>query len=192
MGIEICQISLASLCSSTIVITHHAILGGPGTGKSTTAQFMGRNHGFLYYEGDCFPLCVNPFVDVNAENPSLAVGLQKPLKNIGKETINAINFARKSKIDILKEGTSATFEEAHQSLYDCRSRDISRQWARIGGNMVVAQAVFSRNQRDKIRNIVGNDVIFIILNMTKTLETKRREERHGNRWVNSFILKFHH
>ena len=34
--------------------------GATGSGKSTSAQLMGRHHGCLYYEGDAFGLFVNP------------------------------------------------------------------------------------------------------------------------------------
>ena len=30
------------------------VTGAPGMGKSTTAQILARNHGFVYYEADCF------------------------------------------------------------------------------------------------------------------------------------------
>ena len=30
------------------------ITGPPGTGKSTTAQCLARDHGYVYYEADCF------------------------------------------------------------------------------------------------------------------------------------------
>merc|ERR1719429_785681 len=30
------------------------ITGPPGLGKSSSAQLLSREHGFVYYEGDCF------------------------------------------------------------------------------------------------------------------------------------------
>ena len=54
--------------------------GPPGSGKSTTAQLIGRKHGYVYYEGDCFNSITNPFVDLNVDNPTLATLNQIPLK----------------------------------------------------------------------------------------------------------------
>ena len=57
------------------------ITGPPGAGKSTTAQIMGRNHGYVFYSVDCFVFgLVNPFIDLNVGNPTLAQQLQNPLK----------------------------------------------------------------------------------------------------------------
>ena len=55
-------------------------LGPPGVGKSTTAQRLSRDHGYVYYEADAFFLFCNPFNDPNAENPSFSTMKQAPLK----------------------------------------------------------------------------------------------------------------
>ena len=54
--------------------------GPPGSGKSTTAQFMARNHGYVYYDVDCFGNFSNPFIDLFAKNATLAQETQIPLK----------------------------------------------------------------------------------------------------------------
>ena len=54
--------------------------GPPGAGKSTTCQLMARNKGFIYYEGDSIMQLLNPFVDVNAADPTKAAFRTKPLK----------------------------------------------------------------------------------------------------------------
>ena len=43
---------------------------------------MSRDHGYVYYEADCFFMFVNPFVDPNVEEPTLMMSGQKPLKVI--------------------------------------------------------------------------------------------------------------
>ena len=59
------------------------LCGPPGTGKSTAAQIMARNYGYVYYEADTFNHMRNPFIDLNVSNPSLSQYGQKILK--GKE-----------------------------------------------------------------------------------------------------------
>ena len=54
--------------------------GPPGSGKSTTAQLLARNNGYIYYEADCMSIFVNPFIDIHAPEPSIAQMNQKPLK----------------------------------------------------------------------------------------------------------------
>ena len=54
--------------------------GPPGVGKSTTAQLLSKNAGFVYYEADCTMSFLNPFISPNEENPSEASFKQKPLK----------------------------------------------------------------------------------------------------------------
>ena len=54
--------------------------GPPGAGKSTTAQLMGRDAGYIYYEADCIGNYLNPFVPSDAENPTVAAFKQKALK----------------------------------------------------------------------------------------------------------------
>ena len=50
---------------------------------------------------------------------------------------------------------------------------------RIGGDFVVAQAVFSQDMRDHIRTILP-DCIFITLSVTQETQEKRIKERHGD------------
>ena len=64
-----------------LVIHISFILSGPpGAGKSTTCQLMAREAGYVYYEADCTMNNLNPFVPINAENPSLAGFCLKPMK----------------------------------------------------------------------------------------------------------------
>jgi hypothetical protein len=46
------------------------ITGSPGLGKSTTAQLLARKAGYVYYEGDCFYFFKNPYIPVDAVEPS--------------------------------------------------------------------------------------------------------------------------
>ena len=48
-------------------------------------------------------------------------------------------------------------------FYKYMSDCIDYERKRIGGNWVIAQAVPSRNMRDIIRNVLGKDLVFILL-----------------------------
>ena len=54
--------------------------GPPGAGKSTTCQLMAREKDYVYYEADATMQFINPFVDVHADNPTMAAFKGKALK----------------------------------------------------------------------------------------------------------------
>ena len=47
------------------------ICGPPGAGKSTTAQSLARQMGWIYYEADCYTQCLDPFVPLDEKEPSV-------------------------------------------------------------------------------------------------------------------------
>ena len=54
--------------------------GPPCAGKSTTAQFLAKKCGYVYYEADSIINLSNPFFDINAENTFNALMQAKPLR----------------------------------------------------------------------------------------------------------------
>ena len=62
-------------------------VGPPGSGKSTAAAMLGRDHGYIYYEGDCIFSSCNPYVDPTSEEPSIAQANQIAMKVIEILTI---------------------------------------------------------------------------------------------------------
>ena len=51
-------------------------------GKSTSAQILARENGYVYYEADCFAQMKNPYIPLDKENPSLGSLAQKALKGM--------------------------------------------------------------------------------------------------------------
>ena len=66
------------------------ITGPPGLGKSTSAQLLSREHGYVYYEGDCFFGLRNPYIPADVENPSLAQATQRKFVGEGVAERRAI------------------------------------------------------------------------------------------------------
>merc|ERR1712223_1946475 len=150
--------------------------GPPGAGKSTTAQLMARNNGYIYYEADCMSIFVNPFVDVNAPEPSIAQMNQKPLKGLNEKTIKAIESRNEMHNKMSAPGyefDADDMTEQFSIIVDASCEDTIRQRQRLGGDWTVAFAIFSRAQRDIVRKLLGNDVIFIILQLTPETHHKR-------------------
>ena len=63
--------------------------------------------------------------------------------------------------------------------YEEMAKDILKEKNKIGGTWAVAQAVPTKAMRDKIRNILGDQCIFVTLNLTAETNSKRVEARHG-------------
>ena len=66
-----------------------------------------------------------------------------------------------------------------QPMYDHMAADISKQNKRLGGKMAVAQAIYSRKQREAMGKIIGPECVFVVLNMSRECQKKRIIARHG-------------
>ena len=121
------------------------------------------------------------------DEPTLAMGNQKPLTGYTKEEVTQISKAEEAFMGMMKGQGFDNFEVTLDPLYDYMGMDIARQRKRLGGNMAIAQAVFSRKQRDKLRSLIGPDLVFIVLNMTKECQSKRVRGRHGDSFGTDFI-----
>ena len=102
---------------------------------------------------------------------------------------------RKIKWDNPSEWDMNVVNEWMDTTSEDMAIDIFKQRKRIGGDWSIAFAVFSRKQRDIIRKILGPDVIFIVLNLTKDCTKKRLASRHGDGDVadkiTNTLLEFH-
>ena len=58
------------------------------------------------------------------------------------------------------------------------------------GNWAIANAVFSRTQRETLRRQIGPELVFIVLNLTKDCQTKRLQRRHGEAIAESKLQMF--
>ena len=77
--------------------------------------------------------------------------------------------------------------EKLQPFLDLLAKDIIHQRKRLGGNMVIAQAINSQKQRERMRNLIGPDLVFIVLGMSKECQKKRVIARHGEDFPETFM-----
>ena len=78
-------------------------------------------------------------------------------------------------------------EDGCKPFYEEMAKDLIKQRKRIGGDWAIAQAVFSRNQREFIREKVGSGLVFIVLNLTKECQLHRVKARHGDSMGDVFL-----
>ena len=126
------------------------ITGPPALGKSTTAQLLSREHGFVYYEGDCFFQLRNPYIPADVENPSLAAAKQRKLVGEGRKERRAIVDKNTAVFQAKLAGKD--FKVADQEVaYKELCKDVARERSRIGGDWAIAALLDSRRIRDFVR-----------------------------------------
>ena len=126
------------------------ITGPPGLGKSTSAQLLSREHGFVYYEGDCFFGLRNPYIPPDVENPSLAQVKQRKLVGEGvDERKKMVEKVMAEYSALLKGETSnnVVIEEGMREMF----KDIARERARLGGDWAIAGVLFTSKMREIAR-----------------------------------------
>ena len=135
------------------------ITGPPALGKSTTAQLLSREHGYVYYEGDCFFQLRNPYIPADVENPSLAASKQRKLVGAGAKERRVI--IDKSTEVFQAKLAGKEFEIADQeAAYRELCKDIARERARLGGDWAIAALLDSRSIRDFVRWIFLSSLVF--------------------------------
>ena len=146
-------------------------------GKSTSAQILAKEDGYVYYEADCFALLRNPYVSLDAKDASMAQLKQKVLKGPGdKERQELANEVVKITGQVMSG--QPYDKELFKKYYQAMAEDIKREKARIGGSFAVAHVVLTRELRDCLRDILGPDLVIINLTMSDEDRKKRILARH--------------
>ena len=153
------------------------ISGPPGSGKSTSGLLLARNSGYVYYEADCFFWQNNPYISTDVDEPSNEMFTQKHLRNVSQERVDIAVDGFKNFLS-MSDPNAYNFEKMCE-FYKAISEDVSKEQKRIGGDFVVAHAIPSRKARDYVRTIFGDNLIFVVLHMSKEDEIKRIKTRHG-------------
>ena len=149
-----------------------------GAGKSTTAQLFAKEHGHVYYEAACFMTQLNPYISLDVPEPSLAQMDQKCITGYSRETLITI-FQGMDEFPKLMECKEYDVE-LMKTWYSEMAKDILKEKNKFGGSWAVAQAVPSREFRETIRKVLGDQCIFVILNLSEETNAKRLDGRHAD------------
>ena len=147
-------------------------------GKSTSAPQLGRDHGYVYYEADCFKKLSNPYVPLSVNNPSLAHINQKILKGPGAEERKAMIQRTSSAWSDLMVGKELNMELMLE-FFEHLALDIRREKERIGGDFAIAMSIPKKEVREHLRKILGSDLIIVFLNMSREERRERVLARHS-------------
>jgi len=162
------------------------LIGSPGVGKSTSAQLMAKNRGFVYYEGDCFINLKNPYIPLDVAEPTMDQFKQNNLIGDGLKERKEINNRASTSFQKVFEGWDFTFDDSegaenHRAFFKIFAEDIVRERKRIGGDWAVASAhVLNKDWRQFVRSFIGPDLLYVNLVMSEEAIRKRIEKRHND------------
>lgn len=161
--------------------------GPPGAGKSTSAQLLARNNDFVYFEADAVMSHANPYVPVDVENPTMAQFLQNHLTGFSLKDLECATDGEAYYQSLTQDDKDFDMSRA-KNFYRYMSQMIQRERKRIGGHWAVAQAVPTRELRDVIRETLGSEVFFVLINLSRETQEKRIKNRHGDDEASKFII----
>jgi len=154
------------------------ITGASGLGKSTTGQLLSRNHGFVFYEGDCFWSLRNPYIPPNVPEASLATLKQRKLVGEGaKERQEMVKKVNKDFMNMF--GGNEYDEELVEEAYRMMCANIRSERARMGGDWAVCCLLLTKRIRDVVREELGEELHVICLDMELEDQMARVRLRHA-------------
>ena len=123
-------------------------------GKSTSAQILARKFGYVYYEADCFGALKNPFVPLDADDPSMSSMYQKSVKGPGLKERQALLKSMRPIWGAWMQGEEYD-QEKFNEFFSEMARDVLQQKKRIGGNWAIAMVIPTAAARETLRSNIS-------------------------------------
>ena len=147
------------------------LTGPPGSGKSTVAGMIAGNGSWIFYEGDGFLLGHNPYVfpnesvvDVRSEKPALiGAGMRERMFAMLGFFNNQREWEKDNTVD----------RSPTEKFYRLMAEDIRKERRRVGGDWIVAFAMSRVTDRDIFREVLGEDLLFVVLDISLDLVKER-------------------
>ena len=89
-----------------------------------------------------------------------------------------MKFASEMKGLMTGQADALHFDKEARPVISIMAKQIMTQKERLGGDFAVAFAVVTRESREFLRRILGPQLVFVVLNLTKECQTKRILARH--------------
>ena len=166
------------------------LTGSPGCGKSSTALKLAQKSGFVFYEGDCFYMLKNPYIPLDAKEPSVEMAKQNHVKGTPKSTVENVKIAWDFYLEDLPKGDKSNQEKTFP-FFRLMAQDILSEKAKIGGDWVVTDAIPTRKIRDVVKKECN--ATFIVLIVSEDVQKKRLEKRHadGEHWMAGWLTSLY-
>jgi len=149
--------------------------GPPGSGKSTISGIIAKKEKWIYYEGDGFFLGFNPYVFPNESQ--VEARSDKPAL-IGPGMAERGGALVQFLINQHQLGLNQTNNRRPTDhYYNLMAEDIKTERNRVGGDWIVAFAIDKRLDRDIFRKVLGEDLIFVVLDISLDLVKERLKGR---------------
>jgi len=156
------------------------ISGPPGAGKSSIAAWLSLNADYVYYEGDGFMFGLNPYTPAGSDEPSLAARVQHPLVGEGMHERKAVIDNFSANFGIAIGDYSNVDRDVVDAFIKGMADDITKERRRLGGDWIVAFAVPDLMSRDLLRQLLGEDLVFVVLQLSPELQKERLADRSAD------------
>ena len=101
-------------------------------------------------------------------------------QGVPKEMAETVMDASSKFDEFFNPESENDMDEMAKPFYKVIANDVARQKKRLGGTFAVAHAVATRKSRDYLRQLMGPDLVFVVLNLTRKCAGARLKGRHGD------------